>query len=65
MTDGKVRKYRAAKKSLGRTEWTSVLKRRWQYTQHKKTRKRQERTERNVKKDRVDRTEYQFHKSLE
>jgi hypothetical protein len=27
MTDGKVRKYRAAKKTLGRTEWTSFLKR--------------------------------------
>jgi len=52
MTDGKVRKYRAAKKSLGRTEWTSILKRRWQYIQNNKTRKRQERTERNVKKDR-------------
>jgi hypothetical protein len=42
----------------------SVLKRRWQYTQNNKTRKRQERTERNVKKDRVDKTEMQFHKSL-
>jgi hypothetical protein len=30
-----------------------------------KSEKRQEMTERNVKKDRVDRTKYQFHKSLE
>jgi hypothetical protein len=42
----------------------SVLKRRWQYTQNNKTRKRQERTERNVKKERVDKKEMQFHKSL-
>ena len=27
MTDSKVRKNRAAKKTLGRTEWTSFLKR--------------------------------------
>ncbi len=27
MTDGKVRKYRAAKKTLERTEWTSFMKR--------------------------------------
>jgi hypothetical protein len=33
--------------------------------QNDKIWKRQERTERNVKKDRGDRTEYQFHKSLE
>ena len=30
-----------------------------------KSEKRQERTERNVQKDRVDKTEYQFHKSRE
>jgi hypothetical protein len=62
MTDRRVRKYRAAKKSLGVDMYS--LRRRLQDIQRVKIRKRQKRTVRNVKKDRVDRTELHFHNSL-
>jgi hypothetical protein len=62
MTDRRVRKYRATKKSLGVDRYS--LRRRLQDIQRVKIRKRQKRTVRNVKKDRVDRTELYFHNSL-
>jgi hypothetical protein len=62
MTEVKVRKYRAAEKSLGRTVWTSIFLKGDSNTYRMIKSKKDRRGQKDVKKDRVDRTELQLHK---